>query len=174
MSRNIVLSVPLLLLTVTPLFNRQQPTTADSKIQIGGFDLQLRMGQDEALRMFVLVYDVQHQDNIAGTWTIVKKGGPPFEIVGLMTFRLGKLVFASKSWGPSAENQTASGLGLALHDALRALYQGRQRNCVVSTDTAGTVGVQTKIQCGRRQLSVFASRDPSTSSAVSESITAAQ
>ena len=111
-----LLLIPVLFVAVQG-YGGQQPSDANSRILLGGFELQLGMDQEQTLRKLNSVYEIKHQENMPGNWMVLKRGGPPFDIMGIVSFRRERLVFASKSWGPSADDQTASALALALHDA---------------------------------------------------------
>ena len=90
---------PLLFLTFAmPLQAQEQES--DDRIQIGGIELTLGMPQGEALEKLASVYDVNY-DPRAG-WSVMRRGGPPFSMVGNISFTNNRLAFASASWWPSS------------------------------------------------------------------------
>ncbi len=98
--------LPLLFLTfVMPLQAQEQES--DDHIQLGGIELTLGMLQEEALQKLSSVYDLNYRDPSAG-WFVQRRGGPPFEIVGIVGFTNNRLTFANALWGPN--NQTAQDL----------------------------------------------------------------
>ena len=137
-----------------------QSEDPDVAIQLGGFNLRLGMPEEEVLRKLAIVYDVRSTDDAAGNWHVLRKGGPPYHSIGIVEFRNGGLTFASKSWGPETDNQTAGDLARALHDAVENLGAARQSLCKVST-SATSEGALTVLQCGRHRLTVFAPRPES-------------
>ena len=50
------------------------------------------MLQEEALQKLSSVYDLNYRDPSAG-WFVQRRGGPPFEIVGIVGFTNNRLTF---------------------------------------------------------------------------------
>ncbi len=77
-------------------------------------------------------------------------------------------MFVNKSWGPDFDNQTASALGAAWHDAVEAVA-GQGRTCTASVKTIPN-GSQTSLDCGAHRLQLFSSDDSSYMTHVTESL----
>lgn len=149
---------------------RAQIPVDDLRIQLGGIPLELGMSQQDVLRRLAVVYDVKHQDNLAGTWTVTRKGERPYQLIGNVSFREDKLVVVSKQWGSPLDDQTAKGLATALAQAVESIT-GRGRACTVSMDSqvfGSMLGSRTVIQCGRHRLNVVAPQDPTWAASVVE------
>jgi hypothetical protein len=128
------------------------------------------MTQEEALRKLAIVYDVRAIDNAPGHWNVLRKGGPPYRSIGIVAFRAGRLIFASKSWGPAQDNPTADALASALHDAVESLSTAGHSTCELSVMTQ-IEGSVTVFACGRHRLSVFAPKPGSNVAAgITESV----
>ena len=149
--------LPLLFLTfVMPLQAQEQES--DDRIQLGGIELTLGMPQEEVLQKLASVYTVNY-DPRAG-WSVIRRGGPPFFVVGNISFTNSRLTFASASWWPRPDNQTAKDLATALSDAIRAVAPS-VRMCAVSVEPSEIAGgTETTIQCGRHEISVISPTDP--------------
>jgi hypothetical protein len=81
-----------------------------------------------------------------------------------------RLTFVNKDWGPGFDNQSASALARALHNAVQALTANGARTCTASVEAIGATVSQTVFQCGRRRLVVVAPSDPDTNAGVSETL----
>ncbi len=145
--------LPLLFLTFAmPLQAQEQES--DDHIQLGGIELTLGMLQEEALQKLSSVYDLNYRDPSAG-WFVQRRGGPPFEIVGIVGFTNNRLTFANALWGPN--NQTAQDLATTLSDAVRSVAPS-VRMCAVSVEPLSG-GTETTIRCGRHEIQMLAFTD---------------
>ena len=140
------------------------------QLQLGGIELALGMAQEDVLRKLAVLYDVRHMDNAPGNWTVLRKGGPPYRMVGAVSFRTGRLTFVNKHWGPGSDDQSASAMAMALHDAVQALTVNGARSCAASVEAVSATISQTVFQCGRRRLVVVAPSDRDTQAGVSETL----
>lgn len=154
-------------LLLAPLVGAQTRQGHGLTLDVGGISLQLGMQQDDALKRLMSVYEVRHQDSVAGLWLVYRKGGPPYEVVGNVTFRDQVLMFISRNW---ASDQTANGLALPLHSALQSVSK-ESPVCNVSMNSAGNVNF-TVFQCGRHRFNVSGSSDRSNEAGISESVSA--
>ena len=132
-----------------------QQQEADTEILLGGILLRLGMSQDEALESLGTVYELRHVDNVAGNWSVLRRGGPPYRSVGGVAFKDQKLIFVNKHWGPDAE-PSADALAKAFYGAVQSVTAGGSRSCDVSGRRVDEAGWNTEIRCGRRTVSVFA------------------
>ena len=156
---------PLLFLTFAmPLQAQEQES--DDRIQIGGIELTLGMPQEEALEKLASVYDVNYDPRVG--WSVMRRGGPPFSMIGNISFTNNRLAFASASWWPRPDNQTAKDLATTLNDAIRAVAPS-VRMCAVSVEPI-TGGTATTIQCGRHEIFLFSPTDPSFGVSVNETL----
>ena len=132
------------------------------------------MGQVEALQMLGTVYDVRPVEGQPGSWVILRRGGPPFEPVGSVSFIAGRLAFAGRQWAHSA-SQDANRFASSVVDALRALTRDRAACSVAVQESPGPgslpLGVVT-ITCEARSIQITGSRDERVAAAVGESIRA--
>jgi len=159
-------TVSLLVLLLTAGFAAPlaQSDEADTRIKLGGIDLRLGMPQDDVLRKLGLMYDVRDS---SGGWMIYRRGGPPFELIGNISFTNERLSFVSRHREP--HQQEARSLAVDLHNAVNTAAPGG-RTCTVSTESFGDGLVSTVIQCGRRRISVFGSTDSKVAATISESV----
>ena len=141
-----------------------------TRLLIGGVELQLGMDQNQALTNLGILYEIRHVDSQPGTWVVTRKGGPPYRFIGSLGFMSERLTFASRSWGPELEEQTATGLAKALHEAVRSVSANGQSRCIVSVNDNQAQWFETVLECGQRRLSIMASSDRDYLSGVSETI----
>lgn len=156
------------LVFLTASLDAQQKPRADTTIQIGGVDMSIGMSQDDALTPLAHLYDVRHQDNLPGFWTVVRRGGPPYEIIGSLSFGDGRLVAATKTWGQPKE-RTAQGHAAAMFDALRAITNGSVKSCAVEVDPRPQVR-SSLITCGLRTVHVYSPMNSDYEATVDETI----
>jgi hypothetical protein len=144
-----------------------QPADLDPAIQLEGVQLSLGMPQEDVLRKLAPVCEVNQVANVAGNWSVTRRGEPRSRHVGIVVFGGGKLSFVLKNWGPEFDNQTASAASLSLHKAVEAVVGGGARACNVSVKTADK-GHKTVISCGPHRIEVFAPSDPAYTTTVQE------
>ena len=154
----------LLFLTFAMPLQAQEPES-DDRIQLGGIELTLGIPQEEALQKLASVYDLNYINPRAG-WFVQRRGGPPFDVVGVVGFTDNRLTFANAVWGPN--NQTAQALATALSDAVRSVAP-LVRMCAVSVEPI-TGGTATTIQCGRHEIQVSSSTDSKFAVSVNETL----
>jgi hypothetical protein len=132
-------------LVVVPLF-AQQPS-----LQVGGIELTLGMTQDAVLERLTRVYDVRHIDESSGAWVVVRRGGPPFETIGSVSFAKSRLTFISKDW---AQSRTDDGTAFAraLTKVLQPLDGAR---CTIRFQEREEF-TQARLMCGDREIDITA------------------
>ena len=145
--------LPLLFLTFAMPLQAQEPES-DDRIQLGGIELTLGMPQEEVLQKLASVYDLNYINPRAG-WFVQRRGGPPFDVVGVVGFTDNRLTFANAVWGPN--NQTAQDLATTLSDAVRSVAPS-VRMCAVSVEPLSG-GTETTIRCGRHEIQMLAFTD---------------
>jgi len=136
----LVLSVPVV---------AQQP--ARGSLAVGGIAVQLGMMEDDALKRFGSVYEVRNISDQAGQWLILRRGGPPFEVLGTLGFTNRRLVFASRQWS-SANSQDANTFANGIVDALGA---SEGDACVIRLASKEPLR-QVVLTCNGRELTISA------------------
>lgn len=145
---------------------KAQQERDDSQIQLGGIPLRLGMVQEDVLRTLTSAYKATHVETSPGLWGVTTKNGPPFQLVGSVTFLNGRLIQVVKAWGPGPGDQSSHALATALLQALgSATEQGRV--CIITVEKEGPFPA-TLMQCGRRTIEVRAPSDSSYTTSVSE------
>jgi hypothetical protein len=132
-----------------------KPQDTKPSIDLGGFSVSLGMQQDDVLRKLAVIYELRSMNDGPGSWIVVRKGGPPYQVIGTIGFRNDRLTFASRSWVPNGREPAADELARALRNAFASLIANGHSLCAVSTTTSST-GSDTTFECGRHTLSVFA------------------
>jgi len=141
-----------------------------TSLPLGEVEVRLGMDADQVLSRLRGAYDVTQMDGNVGAWWISRKGGPPYRVVGSVGFTNQRLTFASRSWGPDADRQTAGSLAAALQDAVRALSGSGPPRCILSTNDNQPQWFQTVMECGPRRLAIITSPDGAFTTAVHEMI----
>ena len=142
-----------LVLVAVPTAHTQDP---DDTILLGGIQLELGMSQADALRKLEVVYTLTHLDFSPGNWAVIRRDGPPYDLMGNVIFKAEKLTAVNKHWGADGD-ETAGAFARALREAMDSVTRGGVRNCMISTAAASdSDGWRTTIECGRHRLWLLA------------------
>ncbi len=161
-----IVAIPLLLAVS---FTWQAPPTGPpeggNQIQIG---TDLALGTDETAVRKVLSarYDLRELDSDkhgTANWLVAAKGDPS-HVAGVLGFKEGKLVFATKRWLQRDEDrergvQTAR----AVYGILTELVSHGEATCIVSSEQRESPDLSAKtatVRCGHKSLEVLLTARP--------------
>ena len=147
-----------------------QSFDASTTLPLGQVELRLGMDEERALGLLRATFDVTQMDGHPGTWWVARKGAPPVRVIGSVGFASQRLTFASRSWGPDPDTQSAANLARALYDAVRAMSGSGPPRCVVAADEDPAPGFRVLMECGARRLAVLTAPDGQFATTVYEMI----
>lgn len=123
---------------------------------VGGVQLRLGMPKQQVLDTLTK----HHRLSITGEdeWVIITKEGPPFETVGGVAFRSGKLSWISRQWENFPQGDAVR-LANELYRALESLTNGDAAPVLVtihrSPNQPGFQAAQIEFRTGSRNLSLI-------------------
>jgi hypothetical protein len=160
------LAIPALLLAE---FALQGPSAVRAKrkdqIQIGT-DLALGMDEADVRKALSARYDlrkVEIDNSGKVNWLVSDRDNPP-HVAGVLTFRDGKLLFATKRWLQRDEDrQKGLQTARAVYGVLSAFADHGEASCTVSAEQKESPDLSAKtasVRCGRKSLELLISARP--------------
>lgn len=132
-----------------------QPEPRDASLFVAGMQMQLGMQQNTVIGNLDTKYRLTKSGE--STWMIFDKNGPPFELLGSVTFQQGKLVWISRHWG-GFPSEPARQLGRELYRAVSSVQSNGAGPLVAtayeSVNQPGLHAVDVAFRTGRRTLIV--------------------
>lgn len=138
-------------------------------MEMGLSRFSLGTSKEQIVRMLTPSFDVRAPAVVSpgplasgdsSVW-IWSKNGPPYGLIGTIAFKHGRLVAASKDWGPNDAQDRGVPLGRSLYGAISALVRDGVRSCTLSTGQTESPGYENKvafIRCENRTLQISVSR----------------
>lgn len=120
----------LLISTISPPFSN----AAEKVLWIDGVNLTLGMKKEKVLDLFYKNHDLKQVED-SDNYIIYKKGlTSPFNAVGQVAFKSGKLIFASQTWGSYSAKESYD-LANNLYAAINGIIDSGDKALSIKTNT---------------------------------------
>ena len=137
-----------------------------------GADLQLGASETDVRKSLAAGYELRKEDGGLGTnkdsWLVTQKGKP--EILGVITFKDGRLHFATKRWLSRVEDQEADvRTARAIYGVISDFVKQGETSCNIKSDHQETPTFSTQIAsvvCGSKHLEILVTSAPGNADSV--------
>jgi hypothetical protein len=127
-----------------------------AQVQFGSTNIGLGQERNPVIAKLRQYYRVDTLPSSGDQWVVSSRKGPPYQFVGNLAFKAGKLSYISKAWSPG-NDRDGSAVARAVVNALRSLAGSSDSGCTMKNSEISEPTLEAKtveVRCGAHSVSI--------------------